>query len=343
MSVKGIAAAVPSQIEDNAVVYRKWGGVESFIATTGVEHKRKSSPDLCSSDLCAAAAEKLIDELHWDKSEIGALIFVSQTPDYRLPATSCLLQHRLSLPQTCLTLDISLGCSGWVYGMSVIASLMSGGSIKKGLLLCGDTVLKLCSENDKSTYPLFGDAGTCTVLEYDPLADEPMTFCLYTDGSGANVIITPEGGMRNRETPGSFTSQVVGDGIVCTPLDIAMDGMSVFTFGISKAPKVVKELLDLTGELKEDIDYYTFHQANRFMNEKIRKKLGLSPEQVPYSMDDFGNTSCASIPLTLVTRRADQLRTKPLKHVACGFGVGLSWGAVRFNTKNVIVPKLIEI
>lgn len=343
VAVRGISAAVPRQVEENVKVYEKWGGYEAFVNTTGVARKRRAPEEVCSSDLCAAAAGRLLAGLGWQPSEVEALVFVSQTPDYRLPATSCLLQQRLGLPQTCFTLDISLGCSGWVYGMSVVGSLMQNGTIKKGLLLAGDTVLKLCSEHDKSTYPLFGDAGSCTALEYTGDEADEMNLSLYSDGGGSDVIITPAGGMRRRETSESFIEEDRGEGIRRSPLDIAMEGMSVFTFGISKAPKVVNELLEATGESREDIDCFTFHQANRFMNEKIRKKLKLTEEQVPYSMDDFGNTSCASIPLTLVTRRADQLRNSKMSHAACGFGVGLSWGAVRFDTDHICVPDLIEI
>ena len=342
VSIKGIAASAPKVTEYNSDIYGKWGGVDAFVSTTGVKQKRKAPKEVCSSDLCFEAAEKLIADLKWDISEIDALVFVSQTPDYRLPATSCLLQERLGLSQNCYTLDVSLGCSGWVYGMSVITSLMQNGTIKKGLLLVGDTPLKLCSENDKSTYPLFGDAGTCTALEYEEGA-APMTFCMHTDGTGADAIITPEDGCRNMATRQSFEEITYGDGLVRNPIQVAMEGMSVFTFGISKAPKVVKELMETTDEDVADMDIVTFHQANLFMNEKIRKKLKLTEEQVPYSMDEFGNTSCASIPLTLVTRRAEKIRNGAVKHVGCGFGVGLSWGAVRFDTDKIVVPELIEV
>ena len=249
----------------------KSGGGEQFIATTGVKQKRVASESVTSSDLCFEAAEKLIAELNWEKAEIDALVFVTQSPDYRTPASSCILQDRLGLPQSCFTLDISLGCSGWVYGLSVIASLMQSGGIRRGLLLAGDTVLKMCSSEDKSTYPLFGDAGTCTAVEFDPEAF-PMTFAMHTDGSGAEAIIVPSGGFRNRESPESFEMVDYGEGIVRNSLQVSMEGMSVFTFGISKAPKVVNELLGVIGENSNDIDYFTFHQANLFMNEKIRKK-----------------------------------------------------------------------
>lgn len=318
------------------------GGYEAFVSSTGIKSHRKSSSDVCTSDLCLAAAERLIDELKWDKSEIDALVFVSQTPDYDLPATSCILQERLGLSTDCYTLDISLGCSGWVYALSVIASLMQGGTMRKGLLLAGDTILKFCSPEDKSTYPLFGDAGTATALEYDEGASA-MKFAMHTDGSGKDTIIIRDGGYRNQVSPASFEIKEHGENILRSNLNLELDGMSVFSFGRTKAPKVVNELADHFDIDKEKVDLFTFHQANLLMNEKIRKKLKLPEEKVPYSMDEFGNTSCASIPLTLVARCEEKLRTQSLRQIACGFGVGLSWDAVYFETNNIIVPTLIEI
>ena len=227
--------------------------------------------------------------------------------------------------------------------MSVISSLMQSGAVKKGLLLAGDTILKLCSSEDKSTYPLFGDAGSCTALEYDENDKNVMAFNLFTDGSGADTIITPCGGFRDMADCDSFETRHIENGIERNSTQLTMDGMTVFSFGISKAPKAVNQLLSWTGESVDDIDCFTFHQANRFMNEKIRKKLKLDENKVPYSMCEFGNTSCASIPLTLVSHRRDALREGTLKHVACGFGVGLSWGAVRFNSDAICVPELIEV
>lgn len=342
VAIRGISACVPSKIENTDKVYSKWGGGEQFASTVGVKQKRKASTHTTSADLCQAAAERLIQEMAWDKSEIEILVFVSQTPDYQLPATSCILQQRLGLPQSCMTIDISLGCSGWVYALSVIASLMECSQIKKGLLLAGDTLSKICSAYDKSTYPIFGDAGTCTAIERND-SSQKMTFVMHTDGSGHDAIICRDGGSKHPVSSESLLEKDIADGIKRNPMQLAMDGMSVFTFGISKAPKAVNELLAVTGVCAEEIDMFTFHQANLFMNEKIRKKLKLATEQVPYSLDEFGNTSSASIPLTMVTRCAEDLRTKKLKHVACGFGVGLSWGAVRFDTDRIAIPALVEI
>ncbi len=342
VKICGISACVPSHIEHNKEVYENWGGYESFLSTTGIERRRKAGATTTTSDLCIKAAEQLIDELGWARDEIDALIFVSQTPDYTLPATSCVLHGKLGLNEDCYTLDISLGCSGWVYALSVVSSLLQNGDMKKALLLAGDTILKLCSEKDKSTYPLFGDAGTATAVEYNDISDG-LKFTFSSDGNGAEAIIVKDGGYRNPVSLESFEMTESGDGIISSNLHLDLDGMSVFSFGISKAPASVKYLLGNYDIDKDKVDYYLVHQANMFMNEKIRKKLKLTPEQVPYSMQDFGNTSCASIPLTMVTQIAEPLRTKSLKSVACGFGVGLSWGSVYFETENICVPQLIEI
>lgn len=342
VSIRGIAACVPENVEKNECIYTKWGDYEQFLSTTGIEQKRKATRDICTSDLCVAASEKLIAELKWERSEIDAVIFVTQTPDFILPATSVIIQKKLGLGEHCYTLDISLGCSGWVYALSVITALMQNGTIKKGLLLAGDTILKFCSVNDKSSYPLFGDAGTVTALEFDD-KDVSMKFCLNSDGAGYEAIIIRDGGYRNPVSHESFVQLPYSEGISRSRLDLELDGMNVFSFGISKAPKIVNELFEHFVLDKESINYYTFHQANLFLNEKIRKKLKLPSENVPYSLKDYGNTSCASIPLTLVTQIGGELRKKHLRHIACGFGVGLSWGAVYFETDSIICPDLIEL
>lgn len=340
--ISGVAAAVPEKIENNADIYQKWGGYDNFVSATGIESRRKSTPSQCSSDLCQSAAEKLIEELNWKKEEIEALVFVSQTPDYITPATSCLLQKKLGLSQGCYTLDISLGCSGWVYALSVVASLMQNGCIKKALLLAGDTITKFCSEEDKSTYPLFGDAGTATAVCFDNNASN-MKFAFNTDGDGYEAIIIEDGGYRNPVNLMSFDMHQKGEGLSANKLQLKLDGMNVFAFGISKAPQSVNSLMDRYSIQKEDVDYFLFHQANLFMNEKIRKKLKLTPEQSPFCLREFGNTSCASIPLTMVSKLQTKLSNESLKHIACGFGVGLSWGSVYFETDKIVVPNILEL
>lgn len=344
VQIAGLAACVPSKIEENKALslFSAEADYEKFVTTTGIERRHVASNDICSSDLCYEAAEKLIAELGWDKKEIECLIFVSQTPDYILPATSCILQNRLGLSKDCMALDVSLGCSGWVYGMSVLSSIISSGSITKGLLLAGDTVTKTKSPLDKSTYPLFGDAGTATAIEHKKDSEGIKSY-LCTDGGNYDVIMIEDGGYRNPTTPDSLIVRTNEDGTIRNRLQSYLDGTSVFTFGISQAPRCVKKLLEHFQIEKEEVDYYIFHQANMLMNEKIRDKLSLEENKVPYTLKDFGNTSSASIPLTLVNKLQSELKNNPLQILGCGFGVGLSWGAISFKTDSIICPDLIEI
>lgn len=342
VALRGVASCVPKTIDENAN-YSLFNceDAEKFSSSTGIYHRRVADENTTSSDLCYHAAEKLIAELGWAKESIECLVFVTQTPDYILPATSCILQNRLGLSIDTYAIDISLGCSGWVYGLATISQIMSASAMKRGLLLAGDTITKFCSKDDKSTYPLFGDAGTATAFEYTQ--DSRLSIHTATDGSGFDAIIIPEGGYRNPFTLNSLVKTNIDTGITRSNAELILNGMDVFAFGISRAPQSVNALLEFANISREDVNFYLFHQANLFMNEKIRKKLKLTPEQVPYSLADFGNTSCASIPLTMTTQIETELREKNLKLLACGFGVGLSWGSVYFETNGIVCPELIEI
>jgi 3-oxoacyl-[acyl-carrier-protein] synthase-3 len=343
VEIKGIAASVPKYSEENvnSGVFPNNEDARKFISSTGVERRRVADSNTTTSDMCYLAAERLISDLKWEKDSIDCLILVTQSPDYILPATSCILQNRLKLNEECYALDISLGCSGWVYGLSVITNLISNGSFKRGLFLCGETALRFASEKDKSTWPLFGDAGTCVALEYSETASD-ICFHFATDGSGAETIIIPEGGFRNPFSSESLKYYQEEEGITRNKLHTIMNGMDVFAFGISKAPESVRKLCSNFNLELNLIDYFTFHQANLFMNEKIRKKLKLPEDKVLYSLKDYGNTSSASIPLTIVSQLKNEIKTNKLKHLACGFGVGLSWGSVYFETKNIVCPEIIE-
>jgi 3-oxoacyl-[acyl-carrier-protein] synthase-3 len=336
--IAGIAAGVPANIilNNDQVIQSGDYDAAAYVETTGVM-QRRITDTLTTSDLCYAAAEKLIADLGWEKSEIEILVFVSQTADYILPATSCILQNRLGLSKECYATDIALGCSGWVYGLSSVASLLTTGNIKKALLLVGDAKKRATGSRD----PLFGHAGTVTALEYVD-GDKGFQFHFGTDGSGFDAIIIPDGGSRNQVSPQSFVLEDV-DGKPMHRLQTRMKGMDVFSFGISVPPKSVKKLAEHYGFDYLDADYYIFHQANLKMNEKIRAKLKLDTEKVPYSMPNFGNTSSASIPLTIVSELKGKVENKHLKFICCGFGVGLSWGTVAFETDNLIVSDLVEL
>lgn len=344
VAICGIAACVPKNIERNSEspLFADEKERQNLIESTGIEEKRVAPDGCCSSDLCFSAAEKLVADLQWNKEEIDALVFVSQTPDYILPATACILQNRLGLKKECLAFDISLGCSGWVYGMTVLASLLATGGLRKALLLCGDLTTRQNCFKDKTSYPLFGDAGTATALQYEEGA-EGFRVHLATDGAGADTIIIPDGGYRHPTTKDSLEFEDLGGGKVMTRLHSRLDGMSVFSFAISKAPRSVKGLCEHFNINIDDVDCFPFHQANMFLNETIRKKLSIPAEKMPYCMSKFGNTSCASLPLTLVVTRRAELQTKPMTILGCAFGVGLSWGSIYFKTNRIIIPELVEI
>ena len=338
--LRGIAACVPSDVEDNKEidVFPSENDAQKFIETTGIEFRHLvNGRDICTSDMCYEAAADLMKALNWQPEEVECLIFVTQTPDYILPSTAPIIQHKLGLGTDTYCMDISLGCSGWVYGLSVVASLLSAGGMKKALLLAGDTTTVSKSKTDKSTYPLFGDAGTATALEFVPGA-EGLRFNVGTDGKSSNAIIIPDGGFRNFVIPESFEVKEVEPGISRNRLQSVLDGPAVFTFSITKAPRSVNTLLEHFGIEKEKVDYFVFHQANLFMIEKIRNKLKIPAEKVPYTLHDFGNTSSASIPLTIVARLTEKTSTGKHDFIACGFGVGLSWGTVHFTTNDLVCP-----
>ncbi len=335
--IAGMAGGVPSSIVSNASDFSSSDNydAQAFIESTGVAERRVSSV-LTTADLCYAASEKLIEDLNWNKDEIDLLLFVSQTPDYIEPATACILQDRLGLSKECYAEDISLGCSGWVYGLSNAASLIATGGVKKALLMVGDGKRRNPEEND----PLFGMAGVVTALEYDEKA-EPMMFHFGTDGSGYDAIIIPDGGSRNQFSEQSLVYQEV-EGHRWNRLQTWMKGMDVFSFGISTAPKSVKKLAEHFGFDYSSCDYLVLHQANMKMNTMIAKKLKFDKEKLPSSMCHYGNTSSASIPLTIVTELRDRVK-EPTKLLCCGFGIGLSWGTVALSVDNMVVSDLVNV
>lgn len=338
--IAGISAGVPKFVASNLHPSENDGvsseySPEAFVEATGVLERHVSNT-LTTSDLCYEAAERLIADLKWDKKEIDAIVFVSQTADYVLPATACILQDRLGLSKECYAEDVALGCSGWVYGLSNVASLVSTGAIKKALLLAGDAKKRAKGSLD----PLFGHAGTATAIEYAE-ENEGFKFHFGTDGSGYDAIIMPDGGSRNQVSMDSFKLEDV-DGKQMHRLQTHMKGMDVFSFGISTAPKSVKKLSERFGFDYLDYDYFVFHQANMKMNSLISKKLKLDPDKVPSCMYSFGNTSSASIPLTIVTQLKNRCENGS-KFICCGFGVGLSWGTVAFVSDGLFVSELVEV
>lgn len=326
IKIKGVSVCIPKNTENNmeyetVPVEQR----EKFVEAIGIEKRRKADDDTCTSDLCYDAALKLIEKLNWAPESIDLLIFISQTPDYRMPATSCLLQERLGLSKHTMTIDISQGCSGYIYGLGVAGSLLSSGCLKRCLLLVGNTQSKNLNYKDKSVYPLFSDAGSATALEYCGTDSDTFYLSYGTDGSGEKTIIIPEGGYRNKLTPESFVEKEVATGITRCGLNISMQGDDVFSFVIANVPKFTKELYSHFEIDPEKIDYFLIHHASMFIIKKLMKKLGLQEEKVPVILKDYGNLSNATIPM-LMTQISQKLKTHKQTLYISGFGVGLSLG-----------------
>lgn len=344
VAIRGIAVCAPKHIEDNMnIPVFNDGEAERVIAQTGIKKKHVvPNSSMLASDLCVAACEKLLEALDWDKSSIDLLGFVSLSHDYLEPPTACILQGKLGFPETCMTIDMNQGCSGWINGLASISALVMSGSVKRAILLNGDTSSLVNSPLDKEARPLFGDAGVATALEFDENASD-IKFNFGTKGRDFSAIIRKYGGMRFPITEDSLKFKEISEHIVRRDKDTTMDGMSVFAFGLSAVPQSVQALCEHFSIDLSSIDYFVMHQANMYLNEKIRKKLKIPEIKTPYSLEEYGNTSSASIPVTIVTRCNKGYKEKKLKTLAVAFGVGLAWGSVYFETKGIVCPEIILI
>ena len=345
IKISGVAACVPKRVEENIdlSIFASREEAEKVIASTGIARRRVCDEGVTASDLAVKAVERLLMDLKWSADSVDCLFFVSMTRDYLAPQTACILQDRIGLRNDCFVMDLPLGCSGWVYGMSVITSMMQTGFFKRGLLIAAETNTKNRSMKDRSVRPLFGDAATVTALEYDSAWGKPMNFVFGVDGKGWQAVYMPYGGMRHPTTVESLQEAEAEPGIVRKGTDMIVNGMDVFSFAIKRPPESLKELVETFGIDLSSVDYLLLHQANKFIDEKIRRSLKLPPEKVPYCIQDFGNVTNASIPLVMVTRLAKQLRSGCRHCLACGFGVGLAWASMEFYAENIEVSELVEM
>jgi len=344
VTILGISGAVPAnKIKNrNFTKYFDQDTVNDIIDKTGVEERRISNDKTTSSDLCYAAAEKLINDLNINKSDIDVLLFVSQTPDFRMPATSVILQGKLGLPKSTAAFDISLGCSGFVYALSTAYSYAQQAGVKKVLLLDGETRSKVYHPKDRKTGFIFGDAGIAAIIEKD-ISIGKSFFSLNSDGNLCDLIKIDAGGYRNRSTKETLKEKVVDKhGNIRTDEHGYMNGGDVFNFVLREIPKNISHLLKLS-ELEHDtIDFYVFHQANKFMNDYLVKKLKLDINKTPSTISKYGNTSSVSIPITIVDQLKD--RTNGNKNLfLCGFGVGMSWASAIIPTKSMHISQIVEI
>ena len=299
--------------------------LERAAQTIGLRERRVAAPGVTALDLCADAAERLLAEMGADATSIDVVIFVTQTPDHSQPNNASLLHGRLGLSKSAPAYDLSLGCSGWVYGLHQAALLCAHGGAARVLLCAGDTLSRLTNPGDRSADPLFGDAGSATIVEKTGRAT-PWHFVLGADGAGAEAIIVRQGGARQPDGP--LNESKDDEGNRRHAANLAMNGADVFNFTLREVPPAVQSVLRHAGYSAESLDGLVLHQANRFILSTLAKKLGVPEARTPMGVvERYGNQSSASIPCALIEGLGDRLASGPLKVAGCGFGVGLSWGA----------------
>ena len=340
--IEGLVAAVPDLIESASDLGRHMGPeqAEKVARATGIDRRRIAPQGLCTSDLALPAAEALLEDLAWPRGEVDLLLFVTQTADYTLPATACLTQERLGLAKSCAAFDLNLGCSGYIYGLWTAASLMRASRARRALLLAGDTTSQLIPADDGNVRPLFGDAVVATALSRSDDDDDVMAFSLGTDGAGGPYLSVGYGGFRDPASDPTMPPP---------PADgsrrLFMDGPQVFAFTLREVPGNIAQALALAGWSIEEVDAFVLHQANEMMLRHLARKIGIAEDQLALALDGYGNTSSASVPLTLVAADglAARLENERLKLLLSGFGVGWSWGSLAWSQAPLRVCRQITV
>lgn len=305
--------------------------IRKVTGMAGVSSRRVAGETICSSDLCIAAAQRLLDRLEWHPESIDALIMVTQTPDYFLPSTACVVHHRLKLADHCAAFDVGLGCSGFPYGMWLAAMMLQGGGMRRVLLLHGETPTRFSDQSDRSVSLLFGDAGSATALEATDVAGSTWHYALHSDGSGYNSMIVESGGFRDRF------------GQDARKHCVSMNGALIFNFTIKRVPSLIDETLKAAMISADDIDYFIFHQSNQFIMKHLCVKQSLPSEKVPIILRDFGNTGGASIPLTMTHGNLTRPTDRSLRLMLLGYGVGLSWGSALVDLDAKAILDFVEL
>jgi 3-oxoacyl-[acyl-carrier-protein] synthase-3 len=318
--IKGIAVAVPKQKLDMKDLEDKFSAndIKRIAMSTGIDSVRIATNEQKTSDFCFAATQHLLKRLFLQGTDIDGIIFVSQTPDHRMPSTSCILQHKLGLPTTAVAFDINYGCSGYIYGLYQASLLINSGSCQRVLVCVGDTISKHLNPDDQKARLVFGDGGAATIVEK---GEGSFTFNIMTDGSGYESLIIP-----SKEGKEGY---------------LEMDGSKIMEFALREVPPSIETVLNLLNWSKEDLDMLVFHQANKFMIDYLRKKMELPKEILPIAVKDYGNTGPTSIPLALCACQ-DEFKKRE-KVILSGFGVGLSWGSVGLNLSGTILTDVIEL
>ncbi len=335
VKIRGISCVVPDNLvkaeEYNDVIGEN--NVERFIESTGIKQRYTMHADLTCTDLCYEAAERLLEKLNIDKDEVDGIVFVSETPDYKIPANAYVMHHRLGLSQKCFAYDVNISCSGYVYGLYIAAMHLQRGHIKKVLLLDG-FIESVIPAQDKSQMMMSGEAGSATLLEYSD-SDNEWKFQFNSIGENYKVLVVPAGGARHRV--GSEEREEIEPGVFRNDYELHMDGREVFNFGIRNVPKSMDEFFKTFNCDASSFDLFFLHQANLFILKRIIKKLGVSEDKVPLSISEYGNTSSVAIPITLCKYFNEDLCNKSAKNIMLtGFGSGLSIAVGSINIDGCI-------
>jgi 3-oxoacyl-[acyl-carrier-protein] synthase-3 len=327
-NIKAISYYLPEAILSNDLINREFPewDIEKISSKTGINSRRISADDEFSSDMAIKAAEKLFVEHNIDKSTIDFLLFCTQSPDYFLPTTACIIQERLGLNTTIGALDFNLGCSGFVYGLSLAKGLIAGGMAKNVLLVTSETYSKFIHPKDKSNKTIFGDAAAATLISSEEGFCSIGNFIFGTDGKGAENLIVKQGGMR---FPVLKESEDVTDefGNVRNDKNLFMNGAEIFNFTGEFVPKLTEAILEKSNLTKDNIDLFIFHQANKYMLNYLRKKIKIPEDKFFIAMEDCGNTVSSTIPIALYEAQKQGKIGNCKNLILAGFGVGYSWAA----------------
>lgn len=329
--IAGIFSCVPTRRFNNLTDAAEFTREEVLKVTgmAGIRERRLAGDAMCSSDLCAEAARGLLHRLGWPLESVDALIMVTQSPDYFLPSTSCVVQHRLGLSDRCATFDVGLGCSGYPYGIWLGAMMIQTG-LQRVLVLHGETPSRFVDKSDRSVSLLFGDAGSATALERAEGA-APWHYALHSDGGGARAMIIEAGGFRNRSNADPRKHCV------------AMDGAAVFNFTIKRVPALIADTLAAAGAATTDVDYFIFHQSNHYIIKHLMTKAAIPAAKAPVILQQYGNTGGPSVPLTLTLGGLIRPPDRSLRLLLLGYGVGLSWGSALVDLDSAAVLGNVEL
>lgn len=323
--LKAISYYLPEKTVSNEELLKEFPewSVDKVAQKVGVETRHLSAVDETAGDMAEKAARKLFDEYDINPQSIDFVMLCTQSPDYFLPSTACILQHKLGIPTSAGAFDYDLGCSGCVYGLAIAKGLISAGIAKNILLLTSETYQKYLHQSDKSNRSIFGDGAAACVISTDGFA-EIGDFVLGTDGGGANNLIVKTGASRQKEPTGLSTED--DEGHTWFDDNLYMNGGAIFNFTLDAVPAMMKDLLAKHHLTKDDIDFYVFHQANKFMLNTIRKVCVIPKDKFYVNLAETGNTVSSTIMIGLKECMDNKLLTSGMRVMICGFGVGLSWG-----------------